>query len=306
METDAASDFRMPRGTRIGPPVIRVRDMDRSIAFYEDKFGLQKVRRGHGIDGLQLTGLRTGEGEGDLIVLKDDPEALPPPRSAAGLYHFAVRVPDRRSLAQSLLAISGNGVAFEGFADHTVSESLYLHDAEGNGIEIYSDRGEDTWRLFGELGGRGGQGDMRGWSALNRPLDIDSLVSEAEGMETSDLRVLPPGTVMGHMHLKVTDLARSLSFYRDRLGFDVTASLPGIGAAFLSAGGYHHHIGLNTWQSAGGEGRRQHRAGLDGFWVLLPGAGKLGEMVASLGLRQEQGVDISLQDPDGIGITVGV
>ncbi|MGI8597046.1 MAG: VOC family protein [Thermoleophilaceae bacterium] len=164
-------------------------------------------------------------------------QAPPPPRWSSGLFHLALLVPSRAELARAVRRVTGAGGRFTGASDHLVSEALYLNDPEGNGIEIYRDRPREEWEHTG--------GEVR-MSTL--ALDLDAVMAELPAGDGPD--GMPPGTVMGHVHLSVADLAETESFYADVLGFDVTVrSYPG--ALFLSAGGYHHHVGANTWTSAG-------------------------------------------------------
>lgn len=304
-EQTERKQFTMPSGMSIGPPVIRVRDASEALSFYEGKFGLHTVKEGvDSEDGLELTGLRASGADRDLLRVKTDPSARAASISSAGLYHFAILVPSRKSLGHALYSLNRAGVSFEGFADHTVSESLYLQDPERNGIEIYADRGKETWKKFMELGTRSSAGGMEEWMAMNRPLDIDSLIADASGTDSTAQAVFPAATVMGHMHLKVTDLSRSVNFYSNRLGLDITAHLPSIGAAFLSAGGYHHHVGLNTWHTMGGSPRQRKEAGLDSLTITVPDSQTIDRLRTIFQDSSIKDGSLSVLDPDGIRVTI--
>jgi catechol 2,3-dioxygenase len=195
-----------------------------------------------------------------LLILQHDPTARNASASSAGLYHFAILVPDRKSLASTYLALKLSGVHFDGFADHLVSESLYLRDPEGNGIEIYRDRPSGKWPR-----------DSAGNIVMDtRPLDLQSLLEEVNQDTSGNLIAFPAGAKIGHIHLRVTNLDRSITFYHEILGQDIKVIWKQMGAAFLSTGGYHHHIGMNTWHSLNGEGHIQGMSGLENFTITIP------------------------------------
>ena len=232
-------------------------------------------------------------------MIRHDPSAMRPPHDAAGLYHYAVLLPSRKDLASTFLAVGEAGVSYEGYADHTFSEAIYLHDTEQNGIEFYADRPREAWPKWSEL--RGGVGQRR-FASMNCPLDLDSLLRELSSGERTRPSPFPNGARLGHMHLRVTDLERSVEFYRSRLGFDVTMYFPEIGAAFLSADGYHHHLGLNTWHSRGGPSRSDGEAGLDGFTIRLPTRADV-KAISERFPELAPGEDVfTVADPDGITI----
>ena len=202
--------------------------------------------------------------------MKEDPKARVPPPDFAGLYHYAALLPDRKSLASTLSALVSQGSPSKP-ADHQVSESLYLHDVEHNGIgSTPTGRGTPGW-----TGGRfsakiAETGDLSLMSPMSQPMDFDSLLSELNDDERSRASPFPRGAGIGHVHLRVTDLRRSVRFYNEVLGLEVMMDVPQIGAAFLSAGGYHHRLGLNTWHSAGGTPHERARRGLDEFIIIVP------------------------------------
>jgi len=223
---------------RIGMVTIRVRKLDSVTDFYRDVLGLSVMER-------SATGATLGAGGVKLVALEAHPDVATEARNAAGLYHTAFLMPTRKDLARWLVNAAIHRVPLTGFADHRVSESVYLDDPEGNGIEVYADRDPSLWQW------NGGTVTM-----ATDQLDIDDLVALTD-TRVSDYAHAPDGLRIGHMHLRVGDLARADGFYRGTLGFDPTRQRNG--AAFLSSGRYHHHLGLNVWQSAGA-GRRDGTA----------------------------------------------
>ncbi len=287
----------------IGPTVLKVRDLERTLGFYRDKLGLLVNSKGHDpLDDLEYLELGFKENfskSGDpLLILKNDPEAEEAPRDSAGLYHFAILVPDRKSLAQAYLGIQRNHLQFDGFGDHLVSESLYLHDPEGNGIEIYRDRPRNEWAR-----------DKDGHIMMDTlPLDLDGILAELSQENEKASDIFPNGARIGHMHLRVTNLQRSLEFYHKDLGFDIIADLSSMGAMFLSTGGYHHHIGLNTWHSLNGKHHETREAGLNEFTIEVPRDDllmhQLESHLESAILTRIGENKLLISDPDGIRILV--
>jgi catechol 2,3-dioxygenase len=223
---------------RVGMVTLRVRKLDPLADFYRDVIGLTVMER-------SASSATLGAGGVKLLVLEAHPEAAEESKRAAGLYHTAFLMPTRKDLARWLVHAAIHRVPLSGFADHRVSESVYLDDPEGNGIEVYADRDPALWQ----------------WNAGTvtmgtDQLDIDDLVS-LTNTKFSDYAKAPDGMRIGHMHLRVGDLAQADGFYRNTIGFDPTRERQG--AAFLSSGRYHHHLGLNIWQSAGA-GRRDDKA----------------------------------------------
>jgi catechol 2,3-dioxygenase len=199
-----------------------------------------------------------GAGERELLGLVEEPGAEPAPHTT-GLYHFALLLPERADLARWLAHAGRRRVPVGGASDHFVSEALYLRDPDRHGTEIYADRPRELWR--GQVGQR----------MTSLPLDVDDLLGELDDPGSEPFAGLPEGTTMGHVHLKVANVPETVTFYRDVLGFDLTASLGGQ-AAFLAAGGYHHHIGGNTWESGGAPPPPPGSASLRRFTVELPSA----------------------------------
>ena len=258
----------MHSGMRIGSPVLRVKNIDRILRFYEERLGLQMNRRYQvgdddgGGDNLvcELGSKQKSMSNESILILHHDPNAINAPLRSAGLYHFAILVPDRKSLALTYLAIRNSGLQYDGFADHLVSESLYLRDPENNGIEIYRDRQASEWSH-----------DNEGHINMDTlPLDLNSLVSELNKDEKETAKAFPTGARIGHMHLRVTNLQRSIKFYHEKIGLDITSDWSSMGAAFLSAGGYHHHIGMNTWHSLNGQVHGKGETGLENFTIAIP------------------------------------
>jgi catechol 2,3-dioxygenase len=234
----AGPTFASRTPMRVGMVTLRVRKLDPVTDFYRDVIGLDVMER-------NATSATLGTGGVKLLVLEAHADAAEESKRAAGLYHTAFLMPTRKDLARWLVHAAIHRVPLSGFADHRVSESVYLDDPEGNGIEVYADRDPALWQ----------------WNAGTvtmgtDQLDIDDLVS-LTNTKVSVYAKAPDGLRIGHMHLRVGDLAQAGGFYRNTIGFDPTRERQG--AAFLSSGRYHHHLGLNVWQSAGA-GRRDDKA----------------------------------------------
>ena len=309
-KTEAKVDkiqFKMPDEMALGPPTLRVRDLQSTLDFYEKDLGLKVQHRFRDpSDSLDLVQLGFQNSPDSILFLKHDPNAKRTPHNFAGLYHYAVLVPDRKSLASTYLAIGNRGVVYEGFADHGFSEALYLHDNERNGIEIYADRPRNVWPQWNQMISALKAGDPYALEAMQRPLDLESLIRELGSEDRTRPSSFPIGARIGHVHLRVTNLERSVKFYHEKLGFDVGAYLPEIGAAFLTVAGYHHRLGLNTWHSLNGKTHEKGEAGLENFLVHVPNRSAIEEIgeqlkgsVSNIGNSQ-----ISVLDPDGIQIVI--
>jgi len=239
---------------------LTVSDLERSVAFYKHNLGFH-VQRTNGSTAY------LGAGSQDLLILVEQPGAVLVPRRS-GLYHFAILVPSRLELARCLQRMINTGVQLGGFADHLVSEAIYLADPDGNGIEIYRDRPRSEWQYTN------GQLHM-----ATLPLDYQGLLAELDDhQDTGD--GLHKDTVLGHMHLHVADLAGSESFFIDVLGFDKVARMSS--ASFVSAGGYHHHIAFNTWNGVGVLPNPHDAVGLRHFSVQLRDKDELGRLSGRL------------------------
>jgi catechol 2,3-dioxygenase len=247
----APAHAELPAATTVGAVHLTVSDLERSVDYYGGAVGLTVFAR----DGDSVS---LGAGERELVVLVEEPGASPA-FGHTGLYHFALLLPERVDLAGWLAHAARDAVPLTGLSDHFVSEALYLSDPDGHGIEIYWDRPREVWE---------GQVSER---MTTLPLDVDSLLSELTDPATLAFDGLPPGTVMGHVHLKVARISDTISFYRDVLGFALMAQL-GPYAAFLSAGGYHHHLGANTWESAEAAPPPARTAALRHASIVLPDA----------------------------------
>jgi catechol 2,3-dioxygenase len=240
----------LPAGLSLGPVTLQVADLKRSIGYYDQFLGLRAEKLAP-----ESASLVTDDGT-TLIELRERQGARPAPkRGRLGLFHFAILLPDRASLGRFFVHLRGLGVT-PGMSDHLVSEALYLYDRDGLGIEVYADRPRDTWRTEGNQ-----------LAMAVDPLDVDSLVAAGGG---SAWHVMPRGSVMGHVHLHVGDLQEASGFYHRAMGFDLTAwNYPG--ALFMSAGGYHHHLGTNIW-AVGAEPPQPDDAQLLEWRMVLPSA----------------------------------
>ncbi len=245
--------------TTVGAVHLTVSDLERSLEYYRATVGLGVLERGAGRATL-------GAGERELLVLAEEPGARPA-RGHTGLYHFALLLAERADLARWLAHAGRERVALTGLSDHFVSEALYLVDPDGHGIEIYWDRPRAVWE--GRVATR----------LTTLPLDVESLLGELDDPRTEPFDGLTARTVMGHVHLKVADVAQTVVFYRDVLGFALMAQL-GSQAAFLAAGDYHHHLGANTWESRGAPPPPPGSAALRHATIVLPDAAERERVLA--------------------------
>jgi catechol 2,3-dioxygenase len=255
---------------------LTVADLDQSLAYYETQIGLRVRARQNGVAQL-------GTGGEDLLVLSEEPGAEPAD-GYSGLFHFALLVPERTDLARWLAHAARDRVALSGLSDHFVSEAIYLRDPDHHGIEIYADRPRELWE---------GQVGMR---LTTEPLDTNDLLATLEDPIAESFDGLASGTVMGHVHLCVADVERTVEYYRDVVGFGLMAQL-GDQAAFLSAGGYHHHLGGNTWQSAGRPYAPEGYARLTQMTIVLPNEASreaLAERVGGTEVRDPSGIPVAL------------
>ncbi len=278
----APAPAEIPAATRPGAVHLVVSDLDRSVGYYESAIGLTVRERSAGRAYL-------GADAEDLLVLIERPGAVSA-RGYCGLYHFALLLPERADLARWLAHAARERVPLTGFSDHFVSEAIYLSDPDDHGIEIYWDRPREVWE---------GQVAQR---MTTLPLDTRDLLGELEDPTREPFERLAQGAVMGHVHLRVAEVPRTVAFYRELLGFGLMARL-GDQAAFLSAGGYHHHLGANTWESAGAAQPPPGRASLSAVTIVLPSAAdrdRLAARVASSGQTPES-VDegVLVRDPSG-------
>jgi catechol 2,3-dioxygenase len=286
--------------TSIGYVHLTVRDLKASLAFYQNVLGFKvhssdkgTARLGAGLPA--HTGSPEPTGGNDLLVLTENPDAKIQ-RFATGLYHFAILVPSRFELARSLRRL-GESDAQLGFGDHIVSEAIYLSDPDGNGIEVYRDRPRSQWY------------DAKGNFQMGTlPVDMPGVLRELEN-EKDEWQGLHRDTVLGHMHLKASNVNRDAKFYRDVIGFDEMAVFGG-SAAFLSAGGYHHHLGMNSWESANAVPPPAGSVGLQYYTVNLPSRDELERVTNRLlqaGAKlQDTEAGVLARDPSQNGVVLAV
>jgi catechol 2,3-dioxygenase len=280
--------------TALGHVHLVTDDLSRVVGFYREALGFREAQRDGSTIFLSADGLYPF-----AFAVTEVPGASRRARTT-GLYHAAILLPSRRDLARVFLHLRAAEVSLDGVADHLVSEALYLRDPDGNGLEIYADRPREQWRE------RDGQIMMS-----TDPLDLGALLAEARD-DDAPWTGMPAGTGIGHVHLRVSDLQRAEAFYHGVLGFDVTVrTYPG--ALFLSAGGYHHHLGVNVWSSAGAPPAPPNSVGLRSFTVRVP---RRQELVRILRRARTQDVQIEgavdhgvsqavmLRDGDGIGVAL--
>jgi catechol 2,3-dioxygenase len=267
--------------THMGAVELTVADLDRTLDYWQREIGLRVLERG---DGRASLGTDT-----EVLRFVEEPGARPD-TGHTGLYHVALLLPDRPSLAGWLAHAARDRVGLTGLSDHAVSEAIYLRDPDHHGIEIYADRPRELWE--GKVGEQ----------LTTFPLDVDDLLAELDDPANEPFDGLPDGTVVGHTHLRVADVPSTIEFYRDVLGFPLMAAVRDM-AAFHGAGGYHHHIGANIWESAGAQPAPAGTATLRHATILLPDAAerdRVAARVADAGQEPEQRDDgVLVRDPSG-------
>jgi catechol 2,3-dioxygenase len=279
----------IPAATHMGAVHLSVADLARSIDYYESAIGL----RVHSREGDRAA---LGTGGEDLLVLHEEP-GVRPARGTAGLYHFALLVPERADLARWLAHAAREQVPLVGMSDHYVSEAIYLSDPDEHGIEIYWDRPREVWE--GQVAER----------MTTLPLDVADLFGVLDDPRTEPFDRLAGGTVMGHVHLRVSEIPATAAFYCDALGFGLMAAF-GAQAAFMSAGGYHHHLGANSWESRGAGQPPPGHATLLRATIVLPSAAdvdRLAGEVERLGQEPEplaEGDGVLVRDPSGNAVAL--
>jgi catechol 2,3-dioxygenase len=239
----------------MGRVALVVADLARSLDYYQTRIGLRILDQSSTHASLGVEGR-------ELLWLKAQPGAKPfPARGRSGLYHYAILVPSRQALGVTLRHLAETRTRMTGASDHGVSEALYLTDPDGHGIEIYHDRPREEWprQPNGEL------------AMVSDPIDAEGILAAGEGIGWSEM---PAGTVMGHVHLHVSQLRAAEAFYVDEVGFDLIQHFGGQ-AAFVSAGGYHHHLGMNTWAGVGVPPAPEDTARLLWYEIVLPDQGAL-------------------------------
>ncbi len=279
-----ASAASLPAALRLGAVHLTVSDLDRAIAFYEVAIGLRLHRR----EGREAA---MGVGDEDLLFLHEEPEARRAGRHA-GLYHYALLFSSREELARAAIRLAETKTPIQGASDHGTHEAIYLPDPDGNGIELAADRPPERWpKPMDYTGGP-------------HPLDFDGLLAVVAGEEPR--AQAGTGLRIGHVHLHVGDLEQGLAFYRDVLGFDLMMFIPGA-AAFVSAGGYHHHLGFNVWRGEGVPPAPADRVGLRHWTVVLDDQEEVAavrERVRAAGIATEERDDggFLVRDPWGIAV----
>lgn len=257
----APPGFRLPDDTYIDSVTLQIADLDRSIAYYKGVLGLHVLNRSD--DRAELGAQNETKA---FIKLVQNPDAEPVPRRGLlGLYHFAILLPDRASLGRFVAHLGDIG-AYAGMSDHLVSEAVYLTDPDGLGIEVYADRPRDTWKLH-----------ERQLEMATKPLDVASVIGAAGGKKWDGI---PAGTKIGHVHFYVGNIDEAAQFYHEGLGMDkIVWNYPG--ALFMSAGGYHHHVGTNTW-AAGARSATDNDARLINWELVVPDAKTVQAAAASI------------------------
>jgi catechol 2,3-dioxygenase len=280
----------LPGATRLGPAELVVTDLARSVRFYRDVIGLEADERGP-----QAAALTSGGA--DVLLLAEEPAARRAGRHA-GLYHVALLQPTRLELARVAARLAATRTPIQGASDHGTHEAIYLADPDGNGLELAADRPRAEWPDVRDVATYGGG---------PAPLDQASLFALVEGAPVEPRA--GAGMTVGHVHLHVGDLRAAVGFYRDVLGLELQVELPS--AAFLAAGGYHHHVAVNTWRGEGVPPVPADAVGLRRFHVLVPHAGALDDLerrLAAAGVVAERGPGdaVLVHDPAGNALAVAV
>jgi len=281
--TSSQAATPLPANLSLGPVELTVTSLDRSIEWYATALGLRVHAQADGSAEL---------GDATTVVLRlvEDPQAQPAGRHA-GLYHYALLYPSREELARAVVRLIGLRTPVQGASDHGTHEAIYLPDPDGNGIELAADRPRDQWPTPDEEFSRGGP----------MPLDVDNLLATVAGEEPS-LKV-GEGLRMGHVHLHVGSIEEGVAFYSDLLGFDVWAQIPS--AAFVSAGGYHHHLGFNTWRGDGVGPAPEHTVGLRHWTIRIPAIAELRTRLERAGVPLADADNgFIVRDPWGIALLV--
>jgi len=272
---------RLAADTSMGAVSLRVADLDAMTAYYRDAVTLSVLRQGAGRTVL-------GRQQTPIVILEHAPELRHASARQAGLFHTAILFETERDLASAVYSVAARQPrSFTGSADHLVSKAFYFNDPEGNGVELYWDRDRTQWNWTHGLV------DM-----ASLQLDPGAFLQQHHAEPGVDLPATPPASV-GHVHLSVGDVATAQHFYADQLGFEVTNHF-GPQALFVSAGGYHHHMAMNTWNSAGA-GRRQLSLGLGLVRIDVPTSDDLGSLAQRLGhyrvSTQDDGRILGFDDP---------
>jgi catechol 2,3-dioxygenase len=295
----------LPAAAGVGRVALRVADLEAATAFYADVLGFERLDAASAVPPTDGERAIVGVDGEALLVLDGAPDAPARGPAEAGLFHVAIRLPDRAGLGAAAARLLKRNL-LDGASDHGVSEALYLRDPEGNGIELYVDRPQADWPTAED-----------GVQMVTDPLDLDELVALAPdaaeaataGDDSDSTASLPGGTTVGHVHLSVTDLDATRGFYADALGMNVRQRM-GDQALFLAAGDYHHHVGANTWRRRS-EPAGADSLGLDWFEVVVPDQEALAaavERFEAKGVAVERSAEgaVAVTDPDGIALRVRV
>jgi catechol 2,3-dioxygenase len=297
--SDVKTEFSIHPATMIGHVSLTVASLENQLLFYQQALGFQLHWREGSRAGL-------GAGGSDLLVLTEEPN-LKKYRGVTGLYHFAVLFPNRRELARVMARLFALKIR-NSPTDHIMTKTTYLDDPEGNGIELYCESPEDgSWTMKdGKYETRRKDGS---WSDGREPLDVEALFTHLKEDDKLDVSI-PPETRVGHMHLHVRDIPEALDFYHGVIGFDLMGHAKEFQMAFISAGGYHHHIGLNTWQGAGAPPPPADAVGLRHFTIDFANQQALDEVIARVdnaGIASNK-IDegLLLYDPSQNGVVLRV
>jgi catechol 2,3-dioxygenase len=288
---------RLPADAHVGRVRLRVADLERAMELYRDVLGLEAVRESGGSLTLspraQDSESSRPEHQRELIVLEEKPGISRRPRRprTTGLYHVALLVPTRAALGRTLIALGHARYPLRGMSDHAVSESLYLDDPDGNGLEIYADRPRDAWPVHDGV-----------VQMTVDPMDVEGVLAAAQA-DGSPWNGLAFETTVGHVHFTVSQMSRSVAFYHRVVGFDLMMQLPSLTA--VSAGGYHHHLNLNTWAGEGAPPDSEAVAGLISWELRVPGDSDrkaLIERLRDAGALRETGARVTALDPDHVAL----
>lgn len=268
---------------RLGEVVLNVGHLKEMAGFYQEVIGLTLLEENERMARLGVSG-----SDEALLVLKKISHAVVPEVPRIGLFHTAFLLPTRESLADVLTHLAKSGYPIDGAGDHAYSEALYLHDIEGNGIEIYADRPKNEWMHDGD-------GNL---PMVTEQVDVDGLLQIASGKPFSGM---PSGTIIGHVHLQVADADKAEAFYKEALGMNLTTSIPS--ARFFAAGDYHHHIGSNMWAGRQLENRQENEVGLAWFTIITPDKEAITANLEQQGYEVKRFENtISVTDSNGIKI----
>lgn len=270
--------MKVPENTKIQSASLKVRELEGSLNFYSGLLGLKEIERE------TKSALLSADGKHPaLIELYEDKNAKPIDKQSTGLYHLAIKFPSRKALAEVFMHLFNNNTKFHGFSDHLVSEAIYLADPDGNGIELYVDKPKNEWKW------KNGQIEME-----TLPLNL-ALITHELGDNPPEWNGFHPDTIIGHIHLRVSNLFKAERFYNGILGFDVTTrNYPG--ALFFSAGGYHHHIGTNTWSVKQTQRDGNNSLGLISYSINIPDEAILNEIISK---AKSKRIEIETLAPSG-------